>query len=252
MVKEDHILENPTVDVASTAHAWPGAAARKLHMARRCIFGYLGSFEIQVIGRGGHGSWPHEYVDFIAVVDQIHSGLQQVVSRCFPETALRVLSVYIIYSGLQGKRNIISDCCTTMDILRADELEVVERMEDGTKRIAQGIAAVNGAFAGMMTGHGRAIINSLDTVLLCFQSVVGILDKEHVKLDTKPCLGGEDPGKYIPRVPGTYAYASVATGKDNGTLELHSSNFMLEESMIPKMVAVFTRFVVDFLEKGRF
>ena len=93
MVEEDHILENPAVDAVFAAHAWPGAAAGELHVAKRCAFGYPGSFEIQVTGRGGHGSWPHECVDPIAVANQIYSGLQQIVSRRLPETAPRVLSV---------------------------------------------------------------------------------------------------------------------------------------------------------------
>lgn len=252
MVEEDHILENPAVDAVFAAHAWPGAAAGELHVAKRCAFGYPESFEIQVTGRGGHGSWPHECVDPIAVANQIYSGLQQIVSRRLPETAPRVLSVCTIHSGPQDKRNIIPDCCTMTGTLRADKLEVMEQMEDDIKRIAQGIAAANGAFARVTTGHGRAVINSPDAVLFCLQSAAGILGKEHVKLDTKPHLGGEDFSEYVSRVPGAYVYAGIATEKNNGTFGLHSSNFMLEESMIPKMAAVFAQFAVDFLEKGGF
>lgn len=60
-------------------------------IAERCAFGYPGRFEIQVTGQGGHGSWPHECIDPIAITNQIYSGLQQIVSRRLPETAARVL-----------------------------------------------------------------------------------------------------------------------------------------------------------------
>ena len=49
-----------------------------------------------------------------------------------------------------------------------------------------------------------------------------------------------------------YVYAGIATEKNQGTFGLHSSSFMLEESVIPGMAAVFAQFAVDFLEKGGF
>lgn len=252
MVEEDHILENPAVDAAFAAHAWPEAAAGELHVAERCPFGYPGSFEIQVKGRGGHGSWPHECTDPIAIANQIYSGLQQIISRRLPETAARVLSVCTIHSGPQDKRNIIPDCCTMTGTLRADKLEVMEQMEEDIKRIASGIAAANGAQADVTTSHGHAVINSPDAVRFCLQSAAGILGREHVKLDTNPHLGGEDFSEYVSRVPGAYVYAGIATEKNHGNFGLHSSSFMLEESMIPRMAAVFAQFAADFLEKGGF
>lgn len=91
MVEEDRILENSAVDAVFAAHAWPEAAAGEMCVAERCAFGYPGRFEIQVTGQGGHGSWPHEFIDPIAITNQIYSGLQQIVSRRLPETAARVL-----------------------------------------------------------------------------------------------------------------------------------------------------------------
>lgn len=54
------------------------------------------------------------------------------------------------------------------------------------------------------------------------------------------------------RVPGAYVYAGIATEKNQGTFGLHSSSFMLEESVILGMAAVFAQFAVDCLEKGGF
>ena len=252
MVEEDRILENPAVDAVFAAHAWPEAAAGEMCVAERCAFGYPGRFEIQVTGQGGHGSWPHECIDPIAITNQIYSGLQQIVSRRLPETAARVLSVCTIHSGPQNKRNIIPDCCTMTGTLRSDKLEVMEQMEEEIQRIARGIAAVNGASARVTTAHGRAVINSPAAVRFCLQSAARILGEEHVKLDTNPHLGGEDFSEYVARVPGAYVYAGIATEKNQGTFGLHRSSFMLEESVIPGMAAVFAQFAVDFLEKGGF
>ncbi|MCH4110136.1 MAG: amidohydrolase, partial [Eubacterium sp.] len=41
MVEQDHILENPKVDMAFAAHAWPSIDAGKIGIARRYAFGVL-------------------------------------------------------------------------------------------------------------------------------------------------------------------------------------------------------------------
>lgn len=252
MVEEDHVLENPDVDAVFAAHAWPEIDAGQVHVAERCAFGYAGRFEIQVIGKGGHGSWPHECVDPIAVANQIYSGLQQIVSRRLPETAARVLSVCTIHSGPQNKRNIIPDCCTMTGTLRTDREEIMQEMIKEIRQVSEGIAAANGAKALVDTGYGNAVINTPEAVDFCIESAAKIIGKENVKIDRNPHLGGEDFCEYINRVPGAYVFAGIATGETKGKFGLHSSNFVLEESMIPKMAAVFAQFAVDFLEKEGF
>lgn len=67
-----------------------------------------------------------------------------------------------------------------------------------------------------------------------------------------PHLGGEDFSEYIARVPGAYVFAGIATDETRGKFGLHSSHFVLEESVVPKMAAVFAQIAVDYLEKGGF
>lgn len=99
MVQQDKVLEDPKVDAVFAAHAWPEAEAGQVVIAERSAFGYPGGFTIQVTGRGGHGSWPHQCIDPIGIACQIYGALQQIVSRRLPETAARVLSVCTIHSG---------------------------------------------------------------------------------------------------------------------------------------------------------
>ncbi|MBR5284669.1 MAG: amidohydrolase, partial [Clostridia bacterium] len=127
MVRESKVLENPAVDAVFAAHAWPEIDAGEMHVAH-CAFGHAGGFSIKVTGKGGHGSWPHECIDPIAVSHQIYGGLQQIVSRRLHETAARVLSVCTIQSGPQVKSNIIPDCCTMTGTLRSDREEVIAEM----------------------------------------------------------------------------------------------------------------------------
>ena len=251
MVLEDKVLENPTVDAVFAAHAWPDVEAGKVAIARKSAFGHPGSFSIKVIGKGGHGSWPHQCIDPIAVANQIYGGLQQIVSRRLPETTARVLSVCTIHSGPQDKGNIIPDCCTMTGTIRADKQEVMEQMIADIKRISEGIAQANGAQVEVSARYSGAVINTPQAIDFCAEAAAKIVGKENIQLDDEPHLGGEDFSEYISRVPGAYLFAGIAKPGVE-TPGLHASNFMLDEEVIPRVSAVFAQIAMDYLEKGSF
>lgn len=252
MVLEERVLENPSVDAVFAAHAWPEVDAGQVHVAARCAFGFAGRFTIRIIGRGGHGSWPHECIDPIAVANQVYAGLQQIVSRRLHETAARVLSVCTIHSGPQDKSNIIPDCCTMTGTMRSDRREVMEEMKREIKKVSKGIAEANGASVEVCLSSGEAVINTPEAVAFCVESAAKILGHDKVKVDDRPHLGGEDFSEYITRVPGAYIFAGIATDENRGKFGLHSGHFILEESVLPQIAAVLSQFAADFLEKGGF
>lgn len=252
MVLEEKVLENPQADAVFAAHAWPEIPAGQVHVARRCGFGYPGGFTIKVIGRGGHGSWPSQCVDPIAVANQIYVGLQQIISRRLPETAARALSVCTIHSGPQDKSNIIPDCCTMTGTIRTDSEPAMQQMIAQIQQVAQGIAQANDAQAEVTTRYGAAVINTPEAVPFCIQAAAKIVGEENALIDDQPHLGGEDFAEYTSRAPGAYVFAGIATPETQGKFGLHSSDFVLAESVVPQMAAVFSQFAVDFLEKGGF
>ena len=252
MVQEENVLENPKADAVFAAHAWPEIPAGQVHVARRCGFGYPGSFAIQVIGRGGHGSWPSQCVDPIAVANQIYGGLQQIISRRLPETAARALSVCTIHSGPQDKSNIIPDCCTMTGTIRTDSEPAMQQMIAQIQQVAQGVAQANDARAEVTARYGGAVLNTPEAVRFCIQAAAKIVGQQNALIDDQPHLGGEDFAEYTSRAPGAYVFAGIATPETQGKFGLHSSDFVLAESVVPQMAAVFSQFAVDFLEKGGF
>ena len=251
MVQESKVLENPAVDAVFAAHAWPEIDAGEMHVAH-CAFGHAGGFSIKVTGKGGHGSWPHECIDPIAVAHQIYGGLQQIVSRRLHETAARVLSVCTIQSGPQVKSNIIPDCCTMTGTLRSDREEVIAEMARLVEQISKQIAEANDAIAEVTTRYGDAVHNTPEAIPFALNAGAKILGADKVKEDLMPHLGGEDFSEYITRVPGAYVFAGIATPETKGQFGLHSNKFVLDEGVLPNMAAVFAQMVVDFFEKGSF
>lgn len=252
MVVKDRVLESPNVDAVFAAHAWPNLPVGKIAIAERCAFGYPGRFSIKVVGRGGHGSWPHLCVDPIAVAHQIYGALQQIVSRRLPETAARALSVCAIRSGDSEASNIIPDWCEMTGTIRSDRIEVMEQLVRDIKNLSNGIAEINGAKAEVAAQYSGAVINSPEAISFCAGSAAKIVGSENIIIDKEPHLGGEDFSEYITRVPGAYLFAGIETESTRGKFGLHSNNFVLEESCVPEMAAVFAQIAVDFLERGGF
>lgn len=61
MLKGDHILENPRVDMAFAAHAWPSVEAGKVAIARRYAFGCPGGDSQGKAGKTLRSSQPGIY-----------------------------------------------------------------------------------------------------------------------------------------------------------------------------------------------
>lgn len=71
------------------------------------IMAAAGSMKITVIGRGGHGSWPHQTVDPVLLAAHIVIRLQDIVSREANPSDLAVLTVGSLQAG--QTENIIPD-----------------------------------------------------------------------------------------------------------------------------------------------
>lgn len=252
MITEGRVLEEPRVDAVFAAHAWPELPEGKIAVAERIAFGYSGKFSIKVIGRGGHGSWPHLCIDPIAVANQIYCALQQIVSRRLPATASRAISVCTICSGDSKASNIIPAWCEMTGTIRGDSTEVMEQMAHDIKNLSEGIASVNGAIAKVTVRRGRAVVNTPEAVAFCVEAAGKTAGRENVIIDREPHLGGEDFSEYTARVPGAYLFAGIGTAKRSENTGLHSSRFVLEESVVPRMAEVFAQIAVDFFEKGGF
>ena len=72
MVKEG-VLEDPEVDTIVALHCWPEIEVDKIGVWKGQYMASSDKFSIKVIGRGGHGAYPHKSID--AVLAQQHRSL---------------------------------------------------------------------------------------------------------------------------------------------------------------------------------
>src|SRR5215468_11909020 len=127
-----------------------------LHVTHRMPAGHLSArsgpamasgdtLNIVVRGKGGHASAPHDCLDPIPIACEIVQALQTLVTRRVHVFDPAVLTVAKIEAGTA--RNIIPDTASLLGTVRTVSEETRERVLEGVRRVAEGLAAAHGAEA---------------------------------------------------------------------------------------------------------
>jgi amidohydrolase len=108
-----------------------------------CCTAAADMFAVRITGRGGHGAFPEQTVDPIAVAAQAISGLQHVVSRGTSPGESVVVSVTRIAGGTAD--NVIPDHVDLGGTVRTFSDEARARTRGAMARVLDGIAGAHGA-----------------------------------------------------------------------------------------------------------
>jgi amidohydrolase len=191
-------------------------------------------FRIAVRGAGGHGSRPHETVDAVVVASRLVDHLQTVVSRRLDPRWPAVVTVGTVRAG--SADNIIAAEAELAGTLRSTGDAAAEALRREVRRIAEGVAALEGGRAEVEFGAGYpAVVNPehgiTDVVHDAAVAVVG----EGGVVTAPTSLGGEDFAHYQRVVPGVFF--KVGAGGE-GWPPHHSPRFRVDEACLPLGAAI--------------
>ncbi|MCI6260684.1 MAG: amidohydrolase, partial [Pyramidobacter sp.] len=94
-------------------------------------------WELDVVGKGGHGSRPQDAVDPTVAAAQIICALQTVVSREIPPGERVVISIGTLKSG--STVNVIPEKCEITGNIRTTNPDIRATLPERIERIAQGV-----------------------------------------------------------------------------------------------------------------
>ena len=245
MVYEDHILENPTVDYAFAAHNWPLVDRGKVGINRRYAYGCPGGFSVNIIGRGGHGSWPEYTVNPIIIASHIIAEIEDYVEKIRDELSPKVISTCMVNAGTAG--NIIPDEATISGTIRAVEKTQMDELIAHTESIVKKWCDKYGAtyeFTGHC--HDTGVLNAPELIELVRASAADIVGDNNAYIIERDNLGGENFSVINALVPSVYFF--VGNADPNGKwMSLHSSRYMLDEEVLSRAAGVFTNIVLRIL-----
>src|SRR6266852_2077795 len=159
------------------------------------------SFIIRIIGRGGHGSAPHQTVDPVYVAAQVIIAIQGVSSRMINPVQPFVISVGSVHSGT--KENIIPDEAILHGTIRTLDEKTRKRAKAKVEGVTKGVCKAFGAKEEVEFEKDAYPVTVNDEKVT--ERAMKILRKmPGMRVKVKdPLLGGEDFSRFLHEAPGT-------------------------------------------------
>ncbi len=200
---EAGVLENPKVESVLALHLSSWNPVGTVVARPGATMASADFFDIEVLGKGGHGAFPHSSVDPITVAAHIVVGLQDLVSREIAAQDPAVMTVGQITAGT--KHNIIPETAHMAGSIRAlnpaTRNQMVERLSAFASRIAQ---AYRAEAKVSIQGEGTpAAINDVDVTERVRQGAVELMGRDAL-IDGPPVMGSDDMSLFLKARPGCY------------------------------------------------
>lgn len=233
---EEGVLEEPRVDWALGCHLWPGIPKGTIGVRSGPLMAAMDRFDIEIIGRGGHGAMPHLCVDALDVGVQVVNGLQRIVSRQMNPIQPAVVTVGSFVAGTAF--NVISERAKLSGTTRTFNREIWDSWHQRIEKVVSGICSSMGARYEMSYKKGcPPLINhpvAAQVVKNAAQMAVG---KDRV-LEPEPTTTGEDMAWYLEKVPGCYFFVGIG---EDGRAPLHNPRFTFDEGVLVSGVETMVR-----------
>jgi len=185
----------PKPDYCLALHCDAELATGKVGVRGGYALANTDSVDITMIGKGGHGAYPHATIDPIVMAAQLVLDLQTIVSREIKPIEACVITVGSIHGGT--KHNIIGNDCHLQITVRSYTDEVRKQLHDGIIRRAKAVAAGAGAPEPKIsfTEGTPAMFNDEKLAVRLREVFVKQFGAANVD-DPEPSMGGEDFSQY--------------------------------------------------------
>lgn len=243
---EEGLLGDPLPDAAFALHIWPTLPHGAVACRAGAMLASTDTLKARIVGRGGHAAMPHDAIDPIPAAADVVLAMQAEVARRTPVADPMVMSIACIHAGTT--HNVLPDSVELMGTLRTLSAERRELGRAAFERICTHVAAAHGCTAEVEIESGYPpTINDARAVAL-IRDIAG--DDFHELPASN--MGGEDFSYVLEKVPGAMAFLGVAAkGEDaKSRAPLHNPKMTIDESVLPKGVALHCAFAARFLEKG--
>ncbi len=242
---EEGVLENPKVDAIFGAHVFPDLPMGKVGIHEREGLAATDRFRIKILGKGGHGAYPHLSKDPILAAGHLITQIHSIVSRNINPLDRAVLSIGKVNGGTAF--NIIPDEVELWGTVRSLSPRVRERLKVRLEQTTQGVArSFDMDYQYEFEDGYPALINDPPMSHLVAAACAQGIGKENVEF-INPSMGGEDFAYYLQKVPGSFFRLGCRNEKKGIIHSFHSSLFNIDEDVLPFGVEMFVRIIDQYL-----
>lgn len=241
------ILEKPKVNAIIGLHVEESLNVGEIMIKSGVVNAASNPFSIKVMGKGGHGAYPHMAIDPIVISSQIILALQTIVSRRVNTLNPTVLTVGSINGG--SAQNVIPDEVVLKGIIRTtnkkDRIFIKEKLIE----ITEGICLANEASCNIEIEESYpSLYNDDDMVELVKKSAIDILGFENVKTQKNIKLGVESFAYFANERKSAFYFLGVKNKLENIIYPAHNSKFNIDEDAIILGIALQCKIVFDYFD----
>lgn len=233
------------VDSIFGIHLWNDCEIGQISAEAGPRMASAGIFKINVNGKGGHGSMPHQGVDAGVVGAAILLNLQSIVSREISPLESAVVSVGIFNSG--SRFNVMPGEAYLEGTTRCFSLEVNNGLEEQIRRIAENTAKAYRATASV---EYEQIVEPTINDSAMSDIVLSAASKTQGKdsiVTFEKTTGGEDFSYFTKYAPAAFAFVGSKRNKEEEAFPHHHPKFDIDERAIKISASLYSQVAIDYL-----
>lgn len=230
----DGLFERFPMEAVFGMHNWPGMEAGSFAIHSGPVMASADRFDIRFTGVGAHAAMPHLGVDPVVAGAAFVQAAQTLVSRVLDPIDAGVVSVTQFHAG--EAYNVIPDRAELCGTVRTFSAAVRDRLEQGLRQVAEGIARSHGVEVDFQFRRGYPpTINTAAEAALCAEAARAVAGLERVFTDRRPSMGAEDFAYFLQEKPGAYVW--IGNGPGEGGCMLHNPHYDFNDEVMPAGVA---------------
>jgi amidohydrolase len=232
------------VDQAIAAHVWAEIPMGRISVVKGARMAAVDAFDIEVVGRGGHGSRPDLCIDPIKPAAQMLLALSAIPTNRTKSTDPLVIHIGKFEAGTL--RNIFPQSAFLYGGIRYFSENARQNAHRLIRETCEHIAEAYGAKVKIEFIHGApAVMNNSEAVARA-EKVIGEMDR--LELDTfEPICASENFAFFLEKYPGFMAFIGIQNKAKGLDCVHHHPHFELDEDALPLGVEFFTRYAIDYL-----
>lgn len=196
------------------------------------------TWRVTITGRGTHASMPHTGIDPVGATIDLAQQLQGLVPRMVNSTERALLAV----TQIQGSDapNVIPDKAWVGGTVRTFSVDALDRIEEGLRRVAAGIAQAHGCTAEVSFRRASPpVVNHESEARFAAEVMREVVGADRVNENFPAVMGAEDFAHMLRAKPGCYAFIGNGDGGHRlpdhgpGPCIIHNTSFDFNDEIIP-------------------
>lgn len=238
------ILEEYNITEAIGIHVMNSVEVGKILLKKGPVMASPDDFDLFIYGKGGHGAYPHECIDPIALSAKIISDFDMIGARFISPFAQKVISVCSINGGTAN--NVIPDTVHMSGTVRSYDEKIRKLLpEMMRKAIAYTCDAFGAKYDFEYNFRYPPLINDDSAVDKMYNAALNVLSEDCIIIGNEPSMAGDDFAYFAKKVPSVYFYLGSGNEKRGITQPLHSKNFDIDEGCLSVGISVMASYVVS-------